>query len=492
MVIKSLAFKSGLDESSDTLAEKGVNLIYSGSNSRGKTTLLRLILYSLGFSIPGMKGIDFDSVESEIIVAVNSINYKIFRKKEVLNVESNGLSASYLLPIEHALFLSKLFNYKKDGVLNNLLGILYIDQEKGWTLLNRGTVIGSVKFSIEELLASLNGVDISGLLNDKKKYKYRKNKYEAIQNIQSLKDQISDDCISNLSSDDEESNLSNRVIGQELIVNSIKQSVKDIDDIIKQQKGMFDYIASLNLRVKVDEAGEKTIKIVKDNIVGANENDSYLEARRNILMTQLKIESKKKEDYERALNDYLDKKYSGQLFDNSENDKVEKAEKKLLSALSNIDQTDVYNLIDESSRKLTEINAKIKKEVKDNNNYINRIYQKVLKYASSLNLETKYVVTKDIIFTSDLKSLSGANLSKLVFAFKVAFLKIVEEDLGSKLPFIIDSPSAKELDKDNVALIMKLINDELGDNQVIIASIYDNFVNYKKKIEIKNQAIEKR
>lgn len=37
---------------------------------------------------------------------------------------------------------------------------MYVDQDKGWTLLNRGTVIGKIKFSIEELLAGLNGIDI--------------------------------------------------------------------------------------------------------------------------------------------------------------------------------------------------------------------------------------------------------------------------------------------------------------------------------------------
>ena len=41
---------------------------------------------------------------------------------------------------------------------------MYVDQDKGWTLLNRGTVIGKIKFSIEELLAGLNGIDIDDLI----------------------------------------------------------------------------------------------------------------------------------------------------------------------------------------------------------------------------------------------------------------------------------------------------------------------------------------
>ena len=37
----------------------GVNLIFSKKNSRGKTTLLRILLYGLGYSIPNTKKMKF-------------------------------------------------------------------------------------------------------------------------------------------------------------------------------------------------------------------------------------------------------------------------------------------------------------------------------------------------------------------------------------------------------------------------------------------------
>lgn len=102
----------------------------------------------------------------------------------------------------------------------------------------------------------------------------------------------------------------------------------------------------------------------------------------------------------------------------------------------------------------------------------------------------KWIAKEDFIFTSDLKSLSGAVLQKMVFAFKVAFLKVIEESMDTKLFIVLDSPKGKELDDDNMKLIENLVSTELCDNQIFFASIYD--LEHEKLIEIKNRAIEGR
>ena len=57
-----------------------------------------------------------------------------------------------VLPAQELELHKLLFGNCNDDILLNLLGTFYIDQEKGWTLLNRGTVIGSVHFNIAELM----------------------------------------------------------------------------------------------------------------------------------------------------------------------------------------------------------------------------------------------------------------------------------------------------------------------------------------------------
>ena len=159
------------------------NLIYSKANSKGKTTLLRFILYALGYQIPATEGIgEFDKMSFEINVErQNSII--IYRKAENVNVIIDGsITQKYVLPFQENELFTLIFGIDNITILNNLLAVFYIDQEKGWTLLNRGKIIGNNRFNIEEFIAGISGIDISNLLDEKrvlnnelKKYRYFKN-----------------------------------------------------------------------------------------------------------------------------------------------------------------------------------------------------------------------------------------------------------------------------------------------------------------------------
>ena len=76
-----------------------------------------------------------------------------------------------------------------------------------------------------------------------------------------------------------------------------------------------------------------------------------------------------------------------------------------------------------------------------------------------------------------------------VFYGKVK-LKVIEKEMHTKLFMVLDSPKGKELDDDNSKLIDKIISDELEENQVLIASIYE--FTSEKKITLENRAIEGR
>lgn len=66
----------------------------------------------------------------------------------------------YILPAQHNNFLMSVLKTEKSKVVNNLLGAIYIDPDKGWTLLNREEVIGGIPFNIEELIEELTSVVI--------------------------------------------------------------------------------------------------------------------------------------------------------------------------------------------------------------------------------------------------------------------------------------------------------------------------------------------
>ena len=62
MIFQFIKIKEGFAERTFNFTD-GVNLIFSKENSKGKTTLLRFMLYSLGYNIPSTRKIRFDRCE---------------------------------------------------------------------------------------------------------------------------------------------------------------------------------------------------------------------------------------------------------------------------------------------------------------------------------------------------------------------------------------------------------------------------------------------
>lgn len=90
-------------------------------------------------------------------------------------------------------------------ILNNLLAIFYIDQEKGWTLLNRGIIIGKNRFNIEDFISVLSDKDVSSINNEIKKIEDEIRKYRSLKSIAKYKSEnIIEEVTSYTKSDDSE------------------------------------------------------------------------------------------------------------------------------------------------------------------------------------------------------------------------------------------------------------------------------------------------
>ena len=493
MVIKSLSLEENELISFDTFSS-GVNLIFSEENTKGKTSFLRLLFYSLGYPIPSMKGLDFSTIATKVVFeekghlfcAERRFNNLIILKKDDLP------GKSFSLPSQHVEFLGEIFEYTKIGVLNNLLGFIYVDQEKGWTLLNRGTVIGRIKFSIEELLSSLKDIDITELLEQKKILEDDKKKFKALLDLQTLKEQAIERTGQTILLNDFDKDFEQKIIGMisglHLEINNIKKSIKEIDDAIQNEEKFKEYIDSMMLRIDVS-GQEDGVLVTRNNIIGLNDNYGFLNARKVLLSIQLEKKTSLLKKYKAQLLEERGKKYSNSVFENAENPYFA-IDSQILN-FNDINQESVNDALEKTSSKLKEVNKKIKDRVKTNNDFIDKIYQYVLLFVDELNIKNGFSSEKNYIFTTDLKSISGAVLQKIVIAFKVAFLKVVEEAMETKLFMVLDSPKSKELDEINTRLLMKLINEHLSANQIFIASIYDSY-KFDKKITLVNRAIEKR
>lgn len=142
----------------------------------GKSTLLRLLLYGVGYPIPGTYSLKFDKVSTQVIFEREGNRYIVNRINNYIEIyiEDEFISSRTLTGDDESWF-TYIWGIDSVRVLRNILGAIYMDQDKGWTLLNRGKVIGNIRFNIRDLLIGLSksGKSLDGdlvRLENQKKY----------------------------------------------------------------------------------------------------------------------------------------------------------------------------------------------------------------------------------------------------------------------------------------------------------------------------------
>lgn len=67
---------------------------------------------------------------------------------------------------------------------------MYVDQEKGWTLLNRGIVIGSIHFNIDKFIQGVANIDCFNLYEELSYLENQIKKYKSMLSIANYQQQI--------------------------------------------------------------------------------------------------------------------------------------------------------------------------------------------------------------------------------------------------------------------------------------------------------------
>ncbi|WP_393967393.1 hypothetical protein [Enterococcus faecium] len=443
------------------LFSENVNLVVSKENSVGKSTLLRLLFYSMGYSIPGTKGIKFKNVKTKLTIETSKGLIILERDDKFIDFKQNGNTHLFFLPNDSESLHSFIFETDNEKVLSNILGAIYLDQEKGWTLLNRGIVIGKQYFNLKDLISGLAEresrtleLELESVVSEQKKYKTMKNLYDYKTTLLDIKDSdFSSDYIDELERD-----LNILLMDK----NILKKQIKDIEVSYKDNISFVEYIE--NMRLYIENNGEK-IQVTKENLVDFEDNQELLNTRKKIL-------------------EFKKRKLEAKIIEVQ--DKIAK-ESSLISLQSEIQKFDsqVANLIinpislDKIIKQLKQREKELKKMIFDkitiNNSIIDNVYLSIQRYAKELDIYQYMDDNRDYIFTDDLKGFSGAVYHKMVFSFKMAYIIELQKYLGYKLPIVLDSPSGREVDQKNISDIMKILSRDFKDNQIIIASIYDDY-----------------
>lgn len=458
MIIRSIVVTEYKKTKSYTFSS-GANLIYSKKNQAGKTTLLRILLYSLGYAIPNTKNMKFEKCKTETVVESNGITYTIIREDEYLLVKSNSNETYYILPEELNSFHKELFSTENLDVLNNMLGVYYMDQEKGWTLLNRGVVIGKIRFNIQQFVLGLSGRDYAKLQSELDLLEREINKYQQMKNMAQYQQEVYEEK-GDIVHDTYDETLQRDLAVCNFDLEALNKELRQINGVIKDNKTFSKFIDRMSLKVKAPNGDE--IPVNKDTVIGLSDNMNFLFSRRRLLVSQIS-----------KLNNKITQ-LRNVIYYNSQQPTAEsliQAFDKNISAIS-IDSKAVDNIMSELSARYEEVKKALQELTKLNNPVLQQMYETVMKYADELELNNYMTSSVDFLFTSNLKELTGATLTKMVFAFKMAYINAVKSSLNIKLPIILDSPSGKELDHDNIQKLMNILNKDFPDHQVIIASIF--------------------
>ncbi len=444
-----------------------INLITSkGENSRGKTTLLRFLIFALGFKSPLTDGVDKNKFTTIIDFTIKNKIYKVTREdtsvKVVIDekeVENEGVD-----------YLLKIFMLSNEEELDNILGAFYIDQEKGWTLLNRGRVIGKRHFSIEDLITIVNNLE-----NVMKEKVYLKNlelesqKIKVLKSIKSIKDttEIKEGKVTiNVSKEQEElERIRKKIL-------SIKSYMKSLDDAIEDHRKFFTRLKRLGLKVRIED---RVYSLTDENIIGLDLEDSFVELEKQELENQLELLKRRRNELKERINVKVEMTTTEKLDELIKNISLDKEEYILLQEKEKIN----------SKRKRSK-NKEIKVTLSNNIKELWEILRKVL---IDLKLPDEYV-TPNIILDNKLSGKTGTILHTLTFAYKLSLIVYIRDKYQVKLPFIIDSPRSGEVNKEISNLMISLTQKYLREHQIIISSIYQDYdIEFDKVITLDENGV---
>lgn len=453
-------------------------LIYSKENSVGKSTLLRLMFYSLGYPIPGTYGLKFKKINTEILFERDGEKCIVKRNDNYIEIYK-GLRFihSCTLTGHDDSWFTYIWGIDSIRVLKNILGAIYMDQDKGWTLLNRGKVIGNIRFNVRDLLIGLSkkGNDFENELVRLDEEQKLLNKTRQLQELAKTTEEFKNSSIGELREPQDEQ-LNNRYKNLKLQRKVVSKKINDIKKNISNEQGLKKYLVSLNMMVEVND---KAIVINENNLLNFKDNIEFLKQKSADLQ-----EDKEKIEYEiSVVKNKLEDRVSS-LF--NETDVIDKTLQDISNI--NIDNSILDAREDELRKSISQLNERIEDKFVDSNELIDETKGWINLFADKLGV-SNVVQNKKYIFTRDIKSISGTIYYKVVFSFKMAYIKTIEKYTGIILPIVLDSPSGREVTNRNITEVIEILNEYFLKNQIIIASINKYKLEGVKEIDLTTDKI---
>ena len=468
MFVKSFTFGNGLT----VICSNNVNNV-------GKTTLVRLILFALGEEISMTQGFDPQKLVTRLVITTDAgKRFELEREGGTITVTGDGEPRRFIPSLEAREIKKCIYGIENGEIADNLLGAHYIDQDRGWTLLNRGKVIGDIRFTIEAFIRGLSGGDFDNQLLRLRELDTEIERYKFFVEAAGYKDRMVEipdatEMVPDRSRDHE------RLTQLRIQSASLKKRIATIRRAQNGNKRFVDYIVDMGLRVKTDD-GE--VAITPDNLLYFTDNDRYLNGEVLELATEKKGVDERIEELEARLQEDEGTLFPVPRVDTREFDRQIAGMKLDLPAYEAI----LKSLKDER----TAIQQSMKQPFTVGNELFDSITTTIDGYCTELGIEEYLRKDPKGLLTKTLKRKSGTNYHLLVFAFRLAYADAVRRVCGVKLPLIIDSIRGREMSQENFEKCVALLEEHFSDYQIIIASISAEGISSDRTIVLTNKVME--
>lgn len=479
LILKTIEIQEGLFKKEYTF-DGGFNIISSrGINSVGKTTLLRLLIYALGESVSMTQGFNSNGLITRLSVKSDrDEDLQLLRDGDTLTICNSQSVERYVLPQDLAEAKKQIYGISNKELADNILGAFYVDQDKGWTLLNRGKVTGGIHFSIEGFMRGLAGGDYEKQLKRIKELEADIKKYDFIVKAAGYQNDLVDlPSASELSPDKSRDN--DRLIQLRIQAASLKKKISIIRRAQKNNERFVEYITEMGIQVRVS-SGE-TIKITSENLLYFQDNEKYMNGEVISLRTELEGIEKQISELEYKL-DEGDGLFAVERVDTREFDRQ--------IAGMKLDLPSYQKVLESLKKEKKSIEGEIRSAFGNGNKVYDLLAKTVDEYCAKLGIEDYFRKDTKGILTSNLQRKSGTKYHQLVFASRLAYAYAVRELCNIKLPIVIDSIRGQEMSQENFEKCIALLSEEFTDHQLIVASISSEGMPANKVIEIENRVME--
>lgn len=461
-----------------------INLISSnGINSRGKTSLIRFIIWGLGYNISLTSEFSSSYAETQIEIEQSDLS-TIVRKRNTIEfhykdntVESLSLPDD-ALEIEKSIFSNIITDV--DDVYKQLIGYFYFEQDSGYHAWNRGSVIQqldddsvSYKINIDALLAAWVNVDYDKYLKQKSYYTSASNATKGLTKLIDTAKNIS----LNDSNQEKAQQISDKISQLTLELERVKERKAIYSQSIKDYEAFYSLIDKLAINIKY---GGKIISVTKDNLLDDKRLNFKLRGYKGYY-------SDLEKRLEKDIKDL--KKDRSLLLTITENDKqteLIEADNNYKKIQKSVLSTGISSKeIDRVHRQMYGLKTRWENDFKDkliSSIAYTDIWNNIVNLAENIKFQgsSKYFGFKENNLLRRKMPFSGADRTMAVLVYRLGILLYLEKIFNIKLPIIIDSIASQEMDKINVASVISMLKKHFKGHQIIIAT--NQAVNLTKDI----------